>query len=191
MPLFTRRAPDTLNPIDNWQDKAACRNLARPNIMFPGTDKFLLNEARKFCDRCPVRLECLSDGFATNDRHGVRAGSTPQQRARMTNRMNKEGGTLAEHLARAVVQRNLDLGEELDNRTVEDADGHTRWTSGTTSLELAGQVYTPMQLAFTVGYDRAPIGTVRAACGVNRCLTPDHLTDGIMREQRPRGRAAA
>lgn len=37
---------------------------------------------RAFCDRCPVKVECLEWALEHDARHGMWGGKTPQQRAR-------------------------------------------------------------------------------------------------------------
>ena len=62
-----------------WMDDAACTTIGT-EIFYPdgggnGAD------ARKICDtRCPVRAECLADAVEFADRHGVRGGTTANQR---------------------------------------------------------------------------------------------------------------
>lgn len=194
MPLFTRRAPATLEPSDTWRLQAACRAVD-PDVMFPDNDRLMINEARLICRECLVRLECLTEAVRDGESHGIRGGTTPRDRKRIAARV-EQGASLSIEMQRAVRLNVWDLGTELDKRTEELPDGHTRWTVSTTSLVLDGHIYTPMQLAFTVGYDRLPQGTVRAACGVIGCLTPDHLTDEVLRagrskRSRPKARAAA
>jgi hypothetical protein len=187
MKLYTRRAPNTFEPADVWRGRAACRAVA-PDLMFPDNDAVLINEARRICKDCPVRLECLTDAFAVGEVHGVRGGTSPRDRKRIAERVER-GASLTDELRRAALPRELDLGKELDKRTEDGPDGHTRWLLRSTTLCLGGRIYTPMQLAFTVGYDRPPVGTVRAACGVVGCVTPDHLTDEQMRGGRRTKRA--
>lgn len=189
MKLYTRRAPNTLEPAGIWRLRAACRAIA-PDVMFPDNDAFLINEARKICKVCPVRLECLTEAFAVGESHGVRGGTTPRDRKRIAERV-EQGASLAAELRRAAQPHELDLGRELDKRTEDGPDGHTRWLLRSTTLCLGGRIYTPMQLAFAVGYDRRPKGTVRAACGVIGCVTPDHLTDEVLRAGRREKRARA
>jgi WhiB family redox-sensing transcriptional regulator len=39
--------------------------------------------ARKVCASCPVATQCLAYALANDERHGVWAGTTPDERARM------------------------------------------------------------------------------------------------------------
>ena len=72
--------------VSDWVDRAACA----------GTDETVFHphvgsahgydEARRLCAGCPVRNECLVDAMTVEgskgvcERHGLRAGLTPQQR---------------------------------------------------------------------------------------------------------------
>ncbi len=66
-----------------WTDQAACKGQTRK--MFPAhhKDTQYINAARRICDECQVRKECLSYAleFPAADMHGVWAGLTPRQLA--------------------------------------------------------------------------------------------------------------
>ena len=63
---------------------AACRG--KTDKMFPNgfNDKTYTAEARKICEACPVRQQCLDYAlsFYPTEMHGVWAGFTPNQLAR-------------------------------------------------------------------------------------------------------------
>lgn len=71
----------------DWRDAAACAG-AETDVFFPhpksGSD---YREALAFCGRCPVADACLTDALLmernNSDRHGMRGGLTPEQRARL------------------------------------------------------------------------------------------------------------
>lgn len=79
----------------DWTRQAECQTLgdAADEIFFPlpGDDKpRMIALARAICADCPVQAECLAHAMALEGdrsalgRHGVYAGTTPAQRARMT-----------------------------------------------------------------------------------------------------------
>lgn len=62
---------------DRWQSKAACLD-ADPSLFdYPDSDSRygvkLLNEAKRICAGCPVRMSCLADAQASLD-NGIRGG---------------------------------------------------------------------------------------------------------------------
>lgn len=62
--------PET--PLD-WMDAAACKD-ADPELFFgPGTA-----EAKRICDRCPVRDQCRD--YSRGDTYGVWGGESEQDR---------------------------------------------------------------------------------------------------------------
>lgn len=69
-----------INP-SSWRTDAACRD-ADPDLFFPERGGFAYNtaigEARKFCDRCPVRTECLD--FGRGESYGIWGGKIPADR---------------------------------------------------------------------------------------------------------------
>lgn len=69
----------------SWAERAAC--LGTPEaIWYPGKGnaaKSAYATAQWYCDRCPVRRECLTDALAIelpSARFGMRAGLTPSER---------------------------------------------------------------------------------------------------------------
>lgn len=201
--LFPGLAPQSTEPVDTWRQQAACRpgeGGPTPDAFFAETDKVMEQWALETCAACPVRRECLtaamdSEGRTLWSRHGIHGGLTTRERQALYQRAEYNRRPLAKLIAEATSWRLPDLGDIYDARTEETEDGHTRWTQASTSLAIGGTNYTPMQIAFIVGYDREPVGVVRAACRVTGCVTPDHLTDEVLRRARrrarPRSRAAA
>lgn len=67
-----------------WADGGACRGVD-PTIFFPGHGGTYV-AAKKLCDRCKVREECLAEcleyeGFGRRQyRHGMFGGFTPEER---------------------------------------------------------------------------------------------------------------
>jgi hypothetical protein len=74
---------------NNWRDRAACKGVSVENYdtFFPNTNgpkKDKWDAAYSFCQRCPVRRECLllqlRSTDAIDDKAGVFCGLTPSER---------------------------------------------------------------------------------------------------------------
>ena len=80
-----------------WQSRAACwpvvkENPARRLWWFPeaedgspprGSAHALYQQARKVCDVCSVRAECLDYALTHNQVHGMWAGLSPMERKKL------------------------------------------------------------------------------------------------------------
>ena len=74
----------------DWQDRAECRKAPDPDIFFGltggvGGASADHREAKSYCDRCPVRSECLEytlENERSDDRYGVFGGMGPAERDR-------------------------------------------------------------------------------------------------------------
>lgn len=72
----------------DWYDHAACVGQP-PEIFFP-EDK-VWAPARRVCERCPVREECLEFAIENGEPHGVWGGWGPRTRRKMRKeRMKRE-----------------------------------------------------------------------------------------------------
>lgn len=74
---------------DDWREDALCRGMD-VNYFFPHRGDFPgIKAAKRFCQQCPVRAECLADAMrveadlSATGRHGIRGGLTSGQRARL------------------------------------------------------------------------------------------------------------
>lgn len=71
----------------HWRDRAACLNHPGDFHHGRGTSINRTAHAKAICATCPVRDECmafvmgLEDGISTYYRHGIWAGTTPDERA--------------------------------------------------------------------------------------------------------------
>ena len=71
-------APDL---VAGWKDQAACGGY--PNaVFFPGSDapSRAVERARAVCAVCVVAASCLEYAFETNQRSGIWAGTTEDER---------------------------------------------------------------------------------------------------------------
>lgn len=53
-----------------------------------GGESHALRQAKKYCEECPVRAECLAFALANNEEHGIWGGLTVRERQKLkrTNR---------------------------------------------------------------------------------------------------------
>lgn len=66
---------------EEWQDRALCAQ-TDPEAFFPekgGSTR----EAKKICQRCPVRNECLEYALANDERFGIWGGLSERERRRL------------------------------------------------------------------------------------------------------------
>lgn len=71
----------------NWAEHAACAG-TDPEVFFPRPGRHCYEEARRICNRCPVRRACLESILLVESggkhwRHGMFGGTTPHERASM------------------------------------------------------------------------------------------------------------
>jgi WhiB family redox-sensing transcriptional regulator len=67
-----------------WMLHAACRGTT-PSEFFP-SDGVGVDVARRVCERCPVRAECLEYALAYRIEHGVWGGASERERRRILRR---------------------------------------------------------------------------------------------------------
>jgi WhiB family redox-sensing transcriptional regulator len=75
-------------PEGDWKDRAACHGIEDPDIFWPPGNTPLvlaryLPKAKRVCNGCPVRAECLAYALATDQLDGIWAGTTPDERHAM------------------------------------------------------------------------------------------------------------
>lgn len=65
----------------DWQHRAACRGTADRHLFISdhNTKTTVRHDAEQyvieeFCQRCPVRIDCLNFALANNEKHGVWGG---------------------------------------------------------------------------------------------------------------------
>jgi WhiB family redox-sensing transcriptional regulator len=77
-----------LQPVD-WQTNARCTEVD-PEIFFPergGSSK----EARKVCDKCDVRLQCLEYALNNKEQFGIWGGTSERERRRLRKERARRG----------------------------------------------------------------------------------------------------
>jgi WhiB family redox-sensing transcriptional regulator len=94
----------------HWRDRAICRGA--PLSLFISDEDYEPPvpppEARAFCDRCPVRVECLEWAMACGDMPGVFGGTTSYQRRALA-RVRERARCLACSSRDLVYRGNLEL----------------------------------------------------------------------------------
>lgn len=74
----------------------------------------------------------------------------------------------------------VDIPEEMLQqwraRTVDLGGGHLGWT-GSRWIRYEGRTYRGARLAFMIRTGREPVGRVMADCGMEGCVTPEHVED--------------
>lgn len=82
----------------DWMSQAACAGLAdvSADAWFPpvGNAKAKARMAKRICEQCPVRLECLSYALHHNIVHGVWGGLTPNERKLLRHNMGETSDDL-------------------------------------------------------------------------------------------------
>jgi WhiB family redox-sensing transcriptional regulator len=60
-------------PVGEWAERAACRGMTA--LFFPHRhDQNAVRKAKKICDSCCVRSDCLDHALRNPERYGMRAG---------------------------------------------------------------------------------------------------------------------
>lgn len=78
---------------DDWRDRAACLGID-PQVFYPTTDEEA-DEARRVCDQCAVKDECLEYALAHREKDGVWGGATERDRRRII-RQRRRAARLAQ-----------------------------------------------------------------------------------------------
>jgi WhiB family redox-sensing transcriptional regulator len=78
---------------DDWRDQAACLGLD-PQVFYPTTDEEA-DDARRICDACAVKSECLEYALARREKDGIWGGATERDRRRII-RQRRRAARLAQ-----------------------------------------------------------------------------------------------
>lgn len=89
-----------------WAEQAACRGVDPDQLFVAGAAQ---HRAKRICDRCPVKLDCLVEALDNRIEYGVWGGLTERQRRVVLNRNPglRSWRPLLEQLARATDPRLL------------------------------------------------------------------------------------
>lgn len=154
MKHYTRRAPEGLDPKDNWRDHAACIGLG--DLFLPRDEHHVdSTEPKRICGTCPVQQQCLDSALAEEGnvdqfrRAGVRGGLTPAERA-----------TLARHGY---------VPTPTPEEAKADAELSARQQARDKARQLLQQGQTDIEVATTTGLARTTVGRIRESlCLPNR-----------------------
>ncbi|WP_406728913.1 WhiB family transcriptional regulator [Streptomyces sp. GD-15H] len=76
--------------MDDWRNRAACRN-EDPDLFFPigtsGPALFQTERAKEVCLRCPVQEPCLDWAMSTGQALGVWGGTSETERRALKRRV--------------------------------------------------------------------------------------------------------
>lgn len=92
----------------NWREDVACRD-ADPDLFFPigmtGAALRQMEQAKRICRACPVRIQCLGWALENRVTEGVWGGTTPDERrvirslSRTTTTTKADGDDTSYHAA--------------------------------------------------------------------------------------------
>lgn len=68
-------------PRENWQDQANCLGVD-PDIFYPERGESH-EEAKKVCNGCIVRADCLSYALQRREKYGIWGGTSERERRRI------------------------------------------------------------------------------------------------------------
>lgn len=185
------------SPDTAWMTNRVCLSSDR-DLFFPdgstGTWIPIINQAKAICFTCPALWDCQDWAFDTREPYGIWGGLTEQERRRIHRRMAANPDLTREQATSAVLNpplKDRPAAEVFAERTETDANGHTHWRPQSTSFFFGDRNRTPGQIAFILTHNREPDGHVTSSCGVGRCITGTHITDGQMRRAQRVEQAAA
>ena len=72
----------------NWYAKAECRNY-NPEL-WHSDEAEDISQAKKHCQACPVREECLALAYQNDEQFGIWGGLTVKERRRQIRRQRRE-----------------------------------------------------------------------------------------------------
>lgn len=85
-----------------WYDRALCAQVG-PTFFFPEPGE-AVEQAKRVCAKCPVRLDCLADAISVSENNGIRAGFDMQE-IYMTTRKTR-GRAAPRKVAAEMLRRN-------------------------------------------------------------------------------------
>lgn len=71
--------------MGDWREDAVCIDHG-PEMFFPERHQALAQQAKAVCKTCPVRMECLDEAIANNERFGIWGGMDTLERSKEVRR---------------------------------------------------------------------------------------------------------
>lgn len=164
-----------------WGEKAACIG-EDPELFFPhgGEHAYAQNdEAKAICRRCPVIRDCLRFALDENIPAGIYGGLTEKERKgllRAARRRKLDAAGIQARATQALNRQPRTLQSVVAAKTKPLKGGHLAWTGGPQTW-CQGEVYTPKQITFAAHHGRRSGERLRASCGIDACVLPQHLIE--------------
>ena len=185
--------------VDDWYAYAACHG-QDTNLFYP-PKHLKATAAREFCVKCPVWRECLEYAVTRNEKEGIWGGASPEDRKSIRRERSRNGDNLAKFnpSAFATVASRLDPPAPAQDKEPTTWTSFTeyleRWVSdGTIAFQgdcwiWGGQTAEGITPIATVhcktvsvrrrmfehhGGEVPKLHFVKATCGENLCVNPDH-----------------
>lgn len=154
------RAPDTLDNHLAWLKQAAC--LGEDTEVFFSDSLPNVRIAKWYCNRCPVRQQCLNLAMTAEDTHrfGTFGGLTWRERQGLAKGKQPKPERTPEYI--------------VDDYTQEIVPGHFCWV-GPVTVSYRNRSYSPRQIAFLAARGRPAEGRVTTTCEVGTCMV--HIAD--------------
>lgn len=80
----------------DWQEQGLCAQ-TDPELFFPDKGGST-RDAKRVCQACPIRSQCLEYAFAHDERWGIWGGTSPRERRKL----KKRADVMAESVERLV-----------------------------------------------------------------------------------------
>lgn len=81
------------DPTPGWRDEAACRDHPEKELWFPigntGPALRMINAAKRICESCPVRQDCLTWALDAGEDAGVWGGLSEDERRNLKRRVKR------------------------------------------------------------------------------------------------------
>lgn len=164
---------------ESWHTAAACNNGVDPDLFYKG-DRHPedTNRARSICHGCPVRIQCLTAAYTSNEAWGIWGGLTRRERSQA---LRAASGIIPRAVATITGDTTTLLRHIYNQHTRPDGHGHTLWTDNRTVIKVQGRNVTVHRLALAAITGRAPVGHVVRTCDRERCVA--HLADDHIRAE--------
>ncbi|MFE5871602.1 WhiB family transcriptional regulator [Streptomyces roseifaciens] len=158
--------------MTTWRNQAACGGIVNDTFFGDPT------AAKRLCQLCPVRPECLDWALKTGEWHGVWGGLDEDERRDLA--LRRRGRPRVPDGMSPLLQ------QLFYDRTTEILGGHLHWNGPLADgrrpqLRHENRNWSVYRIAFRIGHGREPQGSVTSRCGYDRCVAPQHMEDRVIR----------